>query len=136
MESQAEGAYIEYTTVILGWEISVVPSFHRSLAELKEFDRLETCRIHKVPELLLTHARVFVMRKEGLLLFLTFLQLILLFEVFEKVIDQFIIDAHHVLFNPTIHGSLLLDVVHVVFDRLVCFDHLPVALVLRRLSCL
>ena len=117
-EEQAEGADVQRSTMVLGWEVRVVPSFHGCLSELDEFDGFKTGCRHEVAKLVLVHPVMLVVRQELLLFFLSLLLLLSALKIFVEVIDQLIIDSNHVLFDPSVHRPLLLQVVNVVLNGL------------------
>ena len=61
---------------------------------------------------------MFIVLKELVIFFLSLLFLLLALEIFEKIIDELIVDPDHVLLDPSIHWPLLLQVVHIVLNRL------------------
>lgn len=102
---QTKGARVENASVVLRWEVCVIPRLHRRLPELEKLNRFEARREHELPQLLVIHAHVLIVEEEVLLLLLLFVSLV---EVFQQVLDQVVVYLDHVLAHPPIHQSFLL----------------------------
>ena len=106
-ELKSEGADVQNSAVILLWEVRMVPSFHSSFTKLDELDCLQTGDLHEVTQLILGHATVFIVIQ--LRSFFNFLFLFLsAVEVFEEIVNKFIVYIYHILFDPAIHRPIFL----------------------------
>ena len=121
-EEEAEGADVQRAAVVLRGEVRVIPSFHGRFTELDEFNSLEASGRHKVANLILIHADMLIILQESLLFFLSLLFFFLTLEVFHQIINKLVIYPNHVLFDPSVHRSLLLQIVYIVLNGLSCLD--------------